>query len=293
MMFLHILPRLDERAFGVCALTACLSFQGLLSPGISGDNCDISCAGHAPGDMIPDPLNCRNFYFCISDSEHTPDSFSCGDGMHFNDTEFQCTEGTNCKNLCSDECSYECNRTGVYQISDRYDCSTYYQCMDDALIGPFSCPLENQFFDGYKCQSEEDKCCNCKAYCRTEDTYKTIFDPRNCSNFYFCLEQGFPTNPGTCSSGHFDPFLGHCSETVPCITICSEEAASTRYASSLTCQHAAYYPSVPGVCDSCFYHCLLTDTGYSITYLCCPSDMVFCPGTSMCTSPENCSCEQQ
>lgn len=187
--------------------------------------CVPDCTYSSPGDKIPDPKNCHNYYVCMTDGTPSDVPFRCDDGQKFdNKTEFDCTdENTAVCAVCPPTCKFICSDSSLSFIADAAQCNKYYLCNGDDIL-PLNCPPESPYFDGDQCQEDPSMCCDgCSVYCY--EAYTEVPDPYNCSNFYFC--QGVDYYPETedlftCPSGErFDFTLGHCSPNAPCVQPCA------------------------------------------------------------------------
>ncbi|XP_045619745.1 peritrophin-48 [Procambarus clarkii] len=243
------------------------------------------CSGVADGHMVPDPTNCRQFYFCVGE-EPTAEAFPCDDGMVFDSAESKCVVGDTCSNICS-TCSYECpdSPEPPPYFSDRYDCKIYYDC---GSKGQHSCPNDNQFFDGSHCQSDESKCCSCKPYCSESDLYGGVIDPTNCKRYFFCSEIGIPEYSTECVSGNFDLISGTCSDTAPCLTYCTNVVGPDGCIDRYTCEVLGNHAKCPQRCDPHYYHCSSSNMGQVVTASSCSSGQYYHPDTGLCVTGANC-----
>nr|XP_053655919.1 uncharacterized protein LOC128704800 [Cherax quadricarinatus] len=183
-------------------------------------DCKPDCTGKQPGDKVPDPTNCRQFYFCDGSNEPSSVPFSCEDGYVFNDTEGECVVGNTCSNKGCSSCFYSCDdAVDIASVADHYDCSIYYECPGNVEQQCAS----GKYFDGSSCQSDKTKCCNCKPYCTENDLYTLVIDPKDCKRYYYCDVVGIPEYSQQCEEGNFDIMNKVCSDTTPCITFCPDE----------------------------------------------------------------------
>nr|XP_045600708.1 peritrophin-1-like [Procambarus clarkii] len=189
------------------------------------DSCLPDCTGKNPLDKVPDPLNCTNYYICINDGTPADHALACPSDNFFDPEELDCfpapPEG--CQAACpSPGCLVTCN--GSYSmISDAFNCSTYYVCIEGVPDIEFTCPSEDPYFDGVSCVSDKDACCkvSCVPYCQTGVVQ--ALDPTDCTKCYLCPQEG-PVDPSlhfTCDiEEHFDYQSGQCVAGSSCTSLC-------------------------------------------------------------------------
>ncbi|XP_045619746.1 peritrophin-48 [Procambarus clarkii] len=249
------------------------------------DPCIPNCSAVDNGDKVPDPTNCLQFYFCVS-QEPTPEAFPCDDGMVFDSATSECVVGDTCTNICS-ACSYECpdSPDKPKYFADRYDCNIYYDC---GLETQHSCPDDKQFFDGSVCQSDESNCCSCKPFCSGSDLYKYVIDPTNCKQYFFCDKEGIPEFSTECASGNFDITSGKCSDTAPCITLCTNVVGPDGCIDRYTCEVLGNHAKCPQRCDPHYYYCNGYNLGQVVTASSCASGLYYHPDTNSCVYQQYC-----
>ncbi|KAK4296874.1 hypothetical protein Pmani_030664 [Petrolisthes manimaculis] len=193
-----------------------------------GQICAPSCTGLVPGNQIPDPENCRNYYVCMADGTPSDLPFPCDEGLKFDNTTGLCIDETDAAlicGVCPPSCRFSCpvNSTELSFIADASSCSIYYLCSDDDILH-LSCSSPDLYFDGEDCQDDPSKCCDgCSVYCY--EAFIEMADPSNCNNFYFCKDpEYYPESDDlfTCPSGEkFNSTLGHCSSDATCVEPCA------------------------------------------------------------------------
>ena len=91
-----------------------------------------------------------------------------------------------------------------------------------------------QYFDGEKCQEDEEECCDpCIVFCQ-EGNIETA-DPTDCKSFYFCRERGFPLpqDKYRCPDGEtFDAEASMCIDDA--LATCVQPCAITTTTSTTT-----------------------------------------------------------
>ena len=254
------------------------------------EDCDPNCSDPAvEGENVEDPKDCHRFYVCYNKVPQGP--FDCPDGHHFDTADCVEDGDTECKPKCegaTGTCEYECDagNTIVY-IADRYDCSTYRACSNDAIM---QCGTDKPFFDGVQCQSDESKCCHCNPYCYAADVGKTVMDPTDCTKYYLCKTgDKFPEISGHCSSGNYDPFLHECSLTAPCLTFCTNVVKPDGCIDVYTCQKTGKFAKCPHLCVPEYYNCQAGDIGSVVKPVSCSGDEVFDPKLQYCVKPASCT----
>ena len=184
------------------------------------DTCVIDCTHGQP--LTADPVNCKNYYICYGFYDHSEFPFTCDGSEFFDTTTHSCRDsGYYCTPEC-EKCSFDCTHPVLGKIASLVDCNVYYECKTGLWI---TCPLDNPFFDGNVCQKDAAHCCTCRSQCTSIDviSHKMVPDYRNCTNFYLCIEAGFPdeSSHGHCPHGNFDPQANTCKDGAPCIQPCA------------------------------------------------------------------------
>ncbi|XP_069959548.1 uncharacterized protein [Cherax quadricarinatus] len=202
----------------------------LLEIGPSLQLCVPDCTGRAEGDMIKDPSNCLQYYFCSDPDgngvlEHSLYPSTCPEGYFFNAAESvrECEKivpDTNyCKDLCS-PCALQCQEPGT-MLPSPTDCQLYKICLDNGFLD-VSCPPEypNFNFETSDCTNDDTVCYNlcdpCEVYCVAEGK---IPDPKNCNGYLYCHPpevayflcpegEAFNSDLLLC-----EPFAGNCTNT--------------------------------------------------------------------------------
>lgn len=253
--------------------------------------CFANCNGLPDATLIPDPLDCRQYYICSAEEELGP--FSCDPDQIFSEADQKCVTGADCQNICDSACVFECSvgpKVIFDRIPTRADCSSYYECSTDGTLGEkIQCPSHKPFFDGFTCQTEESECCSCKPYCSAEDLGKFVIDPTDCTNRYLCLELGVPTISETCASGNVDVMTVECSDVAPCIVLCTNVVEPDGCIEKFTCEERGYFAKCPQRCSEEFYFCDDDDIGKVVeAHPCLTEDQVFHPDTKRCVDPSEC-----
>lgn len=183
------------------------------------EKCEVDCSH---GDQYTaDPMNCKNYYICLTITEPSQYPFTCEGSMFFDSLSNTCKEtGYTCSPEC-EKCSFDCASPVLGKIASTLDCGVYYTCNPGAWT---ECPQEKPYFNGDICQSFQENCCTCKSYCTESDALnnKMVRDFRNCTNYYLCLKEGIPDelSHGSCPSGTvFDGQNHQCSENAPCVQV--------------------------------------------------------------------------
>ncbi|XP_037793254.1 uncharacterized protein LOC119588690 [Penaeus monodon] len=173
--------------------------------------------------MVEDPLNCTQFYFCLSNCAVTEHPLPCEAGS-FNPVTHACDPAvTSCTASCdTGSCHLTCNGT-MDMISDPLDCGQYFICFPHGIEGPFSCPSNAPFFNGDTCVVENSECCvgSCLPFCPSAGVQ--IPDPFDCRKYYICVKGGELASEDfhfTCNSGNFDIAQGLCSDSAECKVLC-------------------------------------------------------------------------
>ncbi|XP_071542480.1 uncharacterized protein [Panulirus ornatus] len=252
---------------------------------ITRDKCEPDCTGKQPGDMVADPMNCRQFYFCLDGGSYTETPFPCNPGTIF--SEEKCVPGDDCVPLCNKRslCQFECIDVEISKKADQYDCTVYSDC---ASGRSFKCPSESPFFDGHSCQTDEQRCCSCSPFCRKSDAGHFVIDMVDCKKRYYCTEIGIPQYASTCSSGNVDILSDSCSETTPCVTLCTNVVGPNGCIDIFTCEESGYFAKCRGKCGPEYYHCTNKDIGNIVSSSKCTDGNVFHPETHLCVDPSKC-----
>ncbi|KAK8748005.1 hypothetical protein OTU49_016265, partial [Cherax quadricarinatus] len=185
------------------------------------DSCTPDCTGKNDLDKVADPLNCTNYYICLSGipSDH---ALPCDAGMIFNAEDGNCATGPDCTPSCEvTVCPITCNGTYSF-ISDPFDCSTYYICLPSD-IPAVTCPSDRPYFNGETCVKDKGVCCqvSCTPYCGPGIVEAP--DPFDCRKYYMCTEEGVPNEAFhfQCDSGEsFDYQTGRCAPGATCKNLC-------------------------------------------------------------------------
>lgn len=200
-----------------------LTLQSVLGGRGDAESCEPSCTGIQPGVQIPDPRDCKKYYFCLADNTPSDESFECPGDELFDTISGECLDRDPAAcGVCPPVCLYQCpleNAEGAV-IPDRNNCSIFHQCQSGT---DHPCPDDYPYFDGNNCMNDSSLCCNqCTEEPFCSVPYTEIPDPSNCSNFYFCDHVKYPDQSDlyTCGSGYFDPELGACSDLVTCQQFC-------------------------------------------------------------------------
>nr|XP_045591514.1 peritrophin-48-like [Procambarus clarkii] len=195
--------------------------------GLAAGICEPDCSGPSPPPIIPDPLNCTQFYLCLATDLPSDAPGSCPAGTSFNPIAVDCSGTTPCRPNCTLPACISTCTNDLDKIYDRTNCSRYSICYGSSLLGPFDCPADQPYFDGVKqaCSADKRRCCidPCIAYCYTAGTETP--DPYDCTKYYLCVDVGLPYEMfhNTCPSGStFDAQLGHCVDGATCNTLCND-----------------------------------------------------------------------
>ncbi|KAK7083051.1 hypothetical protein SK128_005616 [Halocaridina rubra] len=174
---------------------------------------------------VADPFNCTNYYICLG-NEPSPEPIPCDEGYYFE--VFDCIEiVTSCQPICAPgkTCSLTCDAgTPGDFINDPFNCSIYYECLVGGLVTN-ECPRNLPYYDISisNCVTDAEQCCkpSCEPNCEMANT--VIPDPKDCSYYYLCLEEGTPSEDYrmSCSEGEvYDLPLGRCTTTGICQILC-------------------------------------------------------------------------
>ncbi|ROT65560.1 peritrophin-44-like protein [Penaeus vannamei] len=191
--------------------------------------CAPDCTGKAPGERVVDPKDCTQYYYCLVGEMPTDSPVPCEEGHVFDTATGSCVSGTDCTDLCSSkECNYVCN-DNLEVVSDPLNCGQYYFCLPSGEEGPIYCPDDRPFFNGETCVNTYECCSDpCAPYCVAPGSQ--IPDPKNCSMFYVCLEEGPPSEDlhFSCPDGaNFDVTVGFCFEGAQCQFLCIDPPSTT------------------------------------------------------------------
>ncbi|KAG7177423.1 uncharacterized protein LOC121864981 [Homarus americanus] len=251
--------------------------------------CKPDCTQPPPSLQVVNPYNCHQYYLCGPDQ--TPlGPLNCSEGEIFSNIDNKCIPGSRCDNLCSGQCRYTCgDPDGPDEMGDRYDSSVFYTCDDNRKRHPQHCPTK-QFFDGLKCQKDEAKGCACKPFCSVDDVGKFVIDPTDCTNYYFCVQEGTPDSRFTCADGtNFDIMSGECLATAPCFKLCINAVQPNGCIDRYTCLSTGNHPKCVQRCDHHFYQCHSSDLGHIIQETkCLDSALYYHPDNSQCVKREDC-----
>lgn len=203
------------------------------------DKCSPDCTGEPAGSMVPDPMDCKQFYYCLNGEFPMDHPFPCGPGQIFDDILNKCQVGTDCTPQCPTtvpNCHFTCDAT-YDLVRDPSSCSQYFQCLPHGLEGPFACGSGTPYFNGENCVDDEGACCSdqCTAYCEAAMTQ--IADPKNCTNYYICLAPGLASeeNHFPCDAGEtFNIATGRCDSGASCVTLCGASTVGPTGASAIT-----------------------------------------------------------
>ncbi len=178
------------------------------------DSCVPSCPSDCtPGDKVPNPVNCRQYYECLEDCVPSDPVFDCPDGTKFDVNTAACQPGSGnvtC-GTCTPPCKFTCTEGYTGLVADREDCQVAYLCQFDPPLTT-NCGT-NMYFDGTSCQADETQCCDeCQVYC--EAAYIEILDPYDCKAYYYCTEEGWPLPEDRYLCDDGEMFVdGHCQAT--------------------------------------------------------------------------------
>ncbi|XP_042876854.1 uncharacterized protein LOC122256321 [Penaeus japonicus] len=185
--------------------------------------CAPTCLEKDPGALVPDPVDCKRYYVCLQDGLPSDFPFECEDGKLFDPVD-NCTDAaTAVCSLCEPKCAqYTCpsDQVGIVQVADANDCGMYYLCGVGSDPLHIKCPTDLPFFNGVECVADESECCDpCLVYC--SEAFRQIPDPADCTNYYFCLDVGFPGPDDLhhCKEGNFNATAGHCDPAAPCVVV--------------------------------------------------------------------------
>lgn len=202
--------------------------------------CEPDCTGKNKGDVVSDPLNCNNYYICLSDGVASDASVPCPAGEEFDTASgtlaAPCkTPGTTpCTATCTlpppPDCHLTCDPSLVAEyIRDPLRCDTYYLCSYGAVVTQLTCKASTPYFDGKVCVADPGVCCAnpCTPYCYSGVVQAP--DPLDCTAYYICLAQG-PADANyhyKCDANkHFDIPAGRCVEGAECDSLCSGDGNS-------------------------------------------------------------------
>ena len=288
-----------------------ISVQGCILPSVLG-SCKPDCTGKNPYDKVEDPLDCYSYYVCTESGDPSQHSVLCPAGSHFDPNSSDCGPTiTPCENSCvQPPCHLSCS-SATDVISDPFDCNVYHVCVAGVVTATYHCPSDKPYFDGVHCVWDESKCCSelCIPYCQPGVIQAP--DPKNCSNYYICLEPGHPDeiNHFTCEDNKvFDLSTASCTAGAQCRPICDSNSSghpiitttSSTITSttpkpvpgncmdSLTCLFQGYFPQCPTQCKPGYFYCV--GAGVAGVLKQCPDGNVFNtnPSYPLCVSASNC-----
>ncbi|KAK7083053.1 hypothetical protein SK128_005618 [Halocaridina rubra] len=260
------------------------------------------CSAANPGDKVPDPVNCTNYYFCLADHNPSDLPLPCPPGTSFptDGTGTDCTGTVPCDPICGGgggvACHITCNGTGDY-ISDPFDCGTYYECDAAGPIVPGRvCPPDRPHFDGESCVNNADICCypGCSPVCEAAATQ--IPDPTDCTKFYICTEAGtpdeslhFPCPPGQ----NFDIGSGHCTAAAECKILCTSTSAvggvtTTGVGSVMTTGGGGSTGGIQTT-GECMGTLTCPDVGFYAKCITCQPEYFYCSSAGAVGSEQRCS----
>lgn len=251
------------------------------------DVCAPDCTNKGPGEMVVDPNDCTRFYFCLTDEMPSDSSVPCEEGHIFDSSSGSCVPGTDCVSICSSKkCSYVCD-DNLEVVSDPLNCGQYYFCLPSGVEGPILCPNDRPFFNGETCVNKYECCSNpCVPHCAAAGSQ--IPDPKNCSMFYVCLEEGppseglhFPCPPGT----NFDVMVGFCYEGATCQFLCTEPPSTTVATTITTTVMTTTQTTTPLQCLESF---LCTEVGSFQKFPTCVTEYYACYAEGLCAVLEKC-----
>ncbi|XP_047484363.1 peritrophin-44-like [Penaeus chinensis] len=245
--------------------------------------CAPDCTNKVPGDMVVDPKDCTQFYYCLANQMPNEYPIPCEEGHVFDTATGSCVPGTECTNLCSSkECNYVCN-DNLKVVSDPLDCGQYYLCSPSGAVGPLQCPDNRPFFNGEACINKYECCSDpCTPYCVAAGSQ--IPDPKNCSMFYVCLEDGPPSEDlhFSCPDGaNFDVTVGFCFEGAQCQFLCLDPPSTTEATTAMTTTQT----TTPLQCLDSF---VCTEVGSFQKFPTCVPEYYACYAEGVCAVPEKC-----
>ena len=283
--------------------------------GAAAVSCDPDCTGHSLGDLVENPKNCSEYYYCFGDGLVAPDPVPCDDGFHFDVPSASCiADGPDpCNATCSGgDGGVNCQLTcvdGLDYVSSFDDCGSYFECKPSGPVGPIQCPSNHPYFDGETCGNDEQTCCvsSCDAHCDAEGS--VVPDPKDCKKFYICRKEGeveeilhYPCP----NNWNFDIQLGECTSTASCTILCTDSGSSNSSDStptisitttpsssgcitSFTCPNEGGFPACT-TCQPDYFTCAAANEQGVLAK--CPGEKVFNPVSPyICISPGNCPFE--
>ena len=182
--------------------------------------CNSTCT---PGDHVPNPRNCHQYYTCLEGCKPSDVPFNCSEGEKFDALERKCkTDDGEVKcGLCRPPCKYDCILPEGF-AAIREDCSTYLFC---GMGRPVEIPCDDAkkpYFNGKVCVEDKEDCCDkCEVHCQLANIETA--DPTSCKHFYFCSEIGFPLQEDRfeCPDGeNFDVVSSRCMPGAACNEPC-------------------------------------------------------------------------
>lgn len=160
-----------------------------------------ACDGVTPGQSVPDPTFCAQYYFC--DGSASGILSSCPSGGYFDATRGNCVAdtGSTCwQNKCINEPS------GIF-LPDSTSCRTYYFCAEGKTTR-FTCLAGAYWTPAGNCQPDNDNLCY-ENYCLGQSNNVLVGNPNSCTGYYRCTDE--VAVPLECPEGnYFNVGLGAC-----------------------------------------------------------------------------------
>lgn len=284
-LFVHTYTAMDLRLYFLLILHFLINVT-LVAAACTTDPCDSSCQDCGSNQWVADPENCLRYYICDGLGNHkytTP--AECPIGETYDATSHACSGTASCTDC--PRCFYDCQTSTTGKVSDQSDCNLYAECSGTTPGSYVPCPQSTPYFDGYTCQAEVSRCCNCHPYCPPGDS-SLVADPIDCRRFHQCDGSGGIAFSSTCSSGqYFDAILHGCSPNVACYSQCENVVGADGCIDLYTCTEKGYFPKCPALCDEEYYYCSEISSTYADPES-CPVGYVFHPYDHVCIVTFNC-----
>jgi len=127
--------------------------------------CAVECGSDVKGSHIPDPYDCKGFYFCTINGELDETVIHCDAGQLFDYPSQSCLPEANatCYDAC-DPCHTYC--AGKGRVTNPQDCTKYHYCEPGSVpsIANFTCGAES-WFNPLTQGCEEDQGVTCTPTC--------------------------------------------------------------------------------------------------------------------------------
>ncbi|XP_045111982.1 uncharacterized protein LOC123505034 [Portunus trituberculatus] len=226
------------------------------------DYCLVDCSGcQDVWTRIPDPSNCKQYYFCNKDELFTTQPMKCPYAFVFKPENSSCQFEHFCLAPCDriERCHYTCYPDSQhYLVADRVDCSTYHVCSPNRteIVETRRCTITKPFFNGIYCQENITECCNCQPYCSNKDLGSAVVDPLDCRRYFECWVVGIPFFVSHCPNGtYFNTTTGTCNAETTCELTCANNVGSDGCIAEFVCLQVGYFPKCVTHLSRYYYYC--------------------------------------